>query len=109
MGRLLAILIWLITVSTIAFFTWAKAKTGWWFPDAISTHAGAMDSQFKLTWAVVGLGFFLAQAALGVAVWRFRARGDQRASYAKGSARVEGVLTVITAVVFIARAITGQR
>lgn len=68
-----------------------------------------MDSQFKLTWAVVGVGFFLAQAALGVAVWRFRARGDQRASYTKGNARVEVVLTVITAIVFIALAITGQR
>ena len=68
-----------------------------------------MDRQFKLTWAVVGVGFFLAQAALGVAVWRFRARGDQRASYTKGNARVEVVLMVITAIVFIALAITGQR
>jgi cytochrome c oxidase subunit 2 len=109
MGRLLAILIWLITASTIAFFVWAKTKAGWWFPEAISTQAGAMDSQFRLTWAVVGGGFFLAQAALGVAVWRFRAKGDQRASYIKGNARAEILLTVITAVVFIALAVTGQR
>jgi cytochrome c oxidase subunit 2 len=109
MGRFFAILIWLLTIVTMAFFVWSKAKTGWWFPEAISTHAGAMDSQFNITWAVVALAFFLVQAALGLAVWRFRAKGGERASYTEGSARVEIALAAITAVVFIALAITGQR
>src|SRR5689334_6526604 len=109
MGRPFAILIWLITGLTMAFFAWARAKTGWWFPQAISTHAGAIDSQFSLTWAVVGVAFFLAQAALGYAVWRFRAKGEERARYNRGSARVEIALAAMTAVVFIVLAITGQR
>jgi len=109
MGRPLAILIWLITGLTMAFFAWARAKTGWWFPQAISTHAGAIDRQFRLTWAVVGVAFFLAQAALGYAVWRFRAKGQARASYDRGSARIEIALAAMTAVVFIVLAITGQR
>ncbi|HQR32030.1 MAG TPA: cytochrome c oxidase subunit II [Blastocatellia bacterium] len=109
MGRLLAILIWLITAGTIAFFAWAKTKSGWWFPEAISTHAAAMDSQFKITWIVVGLAFFGAQVALGYAVWKFRAKGNERASYNEGNTRMEIVLVAITAVVFITLAVTGQR
>lgn len=109
MGRLLAILIWLITAGTIAFFAWAKTKSGWWFPEAISTHAAAMDSQFKITWIVVGLAFFGAQVALGYAVWKFRAKGNERASYNEGNTRMEIVLVAITGIVFITLAITGQR
>lgn len=111
MGRSFAILIWLITALTIAFFAWARAKAGWWFPQAISTHAGAMDRQFNLTWMVVGVGFFLAQAALGIAVWRFRAKGkeNRRATQNESSSRIEITLTAITAMVFIFLAITGQR
>src|SRR5262245_12716386 len=109
MGRLFAILIWLVTAATVAFFAWARVKAGWWFPAAISAHAGAMDSQFKITWAVVAIAFFLAQVALGGVVWRFRARGNERANYAEGNARIEIVLVAITAITFIALAVTGQR
>lgn len=109
MGRLLAILIWLITAGTIVFFAWAKTKSGWWFPEAISTHAAAMDSQFKITWIVVGLAFFGAQVALGYAVWKFRAKGNERANYNEGNTRMEIVLVAITGIVFITLAITGQR
>lgn len=109
MGRLLAIIIWLITAGTIAFFAWSKTKPGWWFPEAISTHAAAMDSQFNMTWIVVGLAFFGAQAALGYAVWRFRSNGNERASYTEGNARIEFVLVAVTGIVFVALAITGQR
>lgn len=109
MGRLLAIGIWLVTLMTAVFFAWSKVKTGWWFPEAISTHAAAMDSQFNITWIVVGVAFFGAQAALGYAVWRFRAKGNERANYTEGNARIEIVLVAVTAIVFIALAITGQR
>ena len=109
MGRLLAILIWLVTGGTMAFFAWSKAKTGWWFPEAVSTHAAAMDSQFNLTWLVVGAAFFLAQVALGFVVWRFRAKNGERANHSEGNTRTELLLVAVTAVVFIALAITGQR
>ena len=109
MGRLFAILIWLLTAGTVAFFAWSKTKNGWWFPEAISTHAGAMDSQFNVTWAVVGVAFLGAQAALGYAAWRFRAKGNERASYNEGNARIEILLVAVTGIVFVALAITGQR
>lgn len=109
MGRLLAIVIWLITAGTVAFFMWSKAKTGWWFPEAISTHAAAMDSQFNITWIVVGLAFLGTQVALGYAAWRFRAKGNERATYTEGNTRIEIVLVAITGIVFVALAITGQR
>ncbi len=109
MGRLLAILLWLLTGGTIAFFAWSKTKTGWWFPEAVSTHAAAMDSQFNLTWLVVGAAFLLAQVALGLVVWRFRAKDGERANHSEGNTRTELLLVAVTAVTFIALAITGQR
>ncbi|HMV48501.1 MAG TPA: cytochrome c oxidase subunit II [Blastocatellia bacterium] len=109
MGRLLAILIWLLTGGTIAFFAWSKAKTGWWFPEAVSAHAAAMDDQFKLTWAVIGVAFLAAQVALGFVVWRFRAKGGERANHSEGNTRTELLLVAVTTVVFIALAVTGQR
>ena len=45
---------------------------------------------------------------MGYAVWRYRAKNGERASNSSGNARVEIVLAAITAVVFIALAITGQ-
>lgn len=98
-----------MTILTAAFFVWAKGKAGWWFPQAISTHAAAMDRQFNITWAVIAVAFLLVQIALGMVVWRFRAKGAGRASYSQGNARTEVVLMAITALVFIALAVTGQR
>lgn len=103
MGRILAIAIWLIAIGVIIFL--ARAP---WLPEAITAHAGALDRQIKITFLVIGAGFLLAQAALGVVVWRFGAQGKERATYLRNHPRLELVWTAATALVFIALAITGQ-
>ena len=44
MGRVLAVIIWIITLGSVSLFFVKK----WWFPEAISSHAAALDRQFLL-------------------------------------------------------------
>ena len=106
MGRVLAVIIWVLTLLSVALFVSRK----WWFPEAISEHAPALDRQFLITILVVGISFTAAQVALGWAVWKFRDTGKpgDRAIYSHGSNRLEMLWTVITAVIFITLAIMGQ-
>src|SRR5262245_8269978 len=106
MGRVLAVIIWIVTLLSVLLFVSKK----WWFPAAISEHAPALDRQFLITILVVGISFTAAQVGLGWAVWKFRDTGKpgDRAIYSHGSNRLEVLWTVITAVVFISLAIMGQ-
>src|SRR5687768_1927486 len=106
MGRVLAVIIWIITLLSVAMFFNRK----WWFPEGISQHTPAYDRQFLITIVVVGLSFIAAQVALGWAVWKFRDTGKpgDRAVYSHGSNRLEVLWTVITAVIFIGLAVMGQ-
>jgi cytochrome c oxidase subunit 2 len=105
MSRLLAIIIWSIAIVTAGLFAWSK----WRLPESVAAHSAMIDGQFKITMAVIGVGFLLTHAALGYAVWRYRAKEGERASHSQGNARVEVILAAITGVIFIALAITGQR
>lgn len=107
MGRALAILIWVITLLSVALFVSRR----WWFPPSISEHGPRYDQQFLITIIVVGIAFSAAQIGLGWAVWRYRATNDrtERAVYSHGNNRLEIVWTIITAVVFISIAVMGQR
>jgi cytochrome c oxidase subunit II len=106
MGRVLAVIIWILTILSVLLFVSKK----WWFPAAISEHAAALDRQFLITILVVGISFTAAQVGLGWMVWKYRDTGKagDRAFYTHGSNRLEVVWTVITAVVFIALAVMGQ-
>src|SRR4029453_16372764 len=106
MGRVLAVIIWIITLLSVLLFVSGK----WWFPTPISEHAPALDRQFMITIVVVGISFTAAQVGLGWMVWKYRDTGKagDRAVYSHGSNRLEVVWTVITAVVFIALAVMGQ-
>ena len=53
MGRVLAVIIWIITLLSVLLFVAGK----WWFPEAISEHAPALDRQFMITIVVVGISF----------------------------------------------------
>jgi len=106
MGRVLAVIIWLITLATVILF----ASKKWWLPSPISNHAAAYDRQFMITMVVVGVSFALAQIGFGWVVWKYRDTGDQsRATFSHGSNRLEVVWTVITAVVFVTLGVMGQR
>jgi cytochrome c oxidase subunit II len=106
MGRVLAVIIWILTLLSVILFVSKK----WWFPAAISEHAPALDRQFLITILVVGISFTAAQVGLGWMVWKYRDTGKagDRALYSHGSNRLEVVWTVITAVVFITLAVMGQ-
>jgi cytochrome c oxidase subunit 2 len=104
MGRVLAVIIWILTLATVILFLSRK----WWFPPAISEHAPALDRQFLITIIVVGIAFTAAQIGLGWMVWKYRDSVSGRATYSHGSNRLEVIWTVVTAVVFIALAVMGQ-
>ncbi|HEV2762145.1 MAG TPA: hypothetical protein VGV38_04045 [Pyrinomonadaceae bacterium] len=105
MGRVLAVLIWVITIASVLLFTHGK----WWFPPAISEHGPAYDAQFNRTIVVVGVAFALSQIALGYTLWRYGARRDRsRATYSHGNNRVEMFCAGLTFVVFVGLAVIGQ-
>ncbi|MCW5980676.1 MAG: cytochrome c oxidase subunit II [Bryobacteraceae bacterium] len=101
----------------LAFFFWAMALITvalfiarvWWLPELASAHGGAIDDQLVLTLVLAGIVFFLAQAALGYFIWRFRARGSERASYWHENPKMEVTWTVATAILFIGLGIQGNR
>ena len=107
MGRVLAVIIWLLTLLSVAMFFNKK----WWLPPAISDHAPALDRQFLLTIIIVGIAFTAAQVGLGWMVWKYRDSGkaDDRGLYTHGSNRLEVIWTVVTAIVFISLGVMGQR
>src|SRR4030095_11975253 len=107
MGRVLAVIIWILTLLSVLIFFNKK----WWLPPAISDHAPALDRQFLLTIIIVGIAFTAAQVGLGWVVWEYRDSGkaDDRALYTHGSNRLEVLWTVITAIVFISLGVMGQR
>ncbi len=105
MGRVLAVIIWLLTLGSVSLFFVKK----WWFPTSISEHAPALDRQFMLTIIVVGLAFTAAQVGLGYMVWKYRDTGNrERATYTHGSSKLEVIWTTVTAVIFIGLAVMGQ-
>jgi cytochrome c oxidase subunit 2 len=84
--------------------------TGWWFPAAISRHAAAYDAQFTRTLIAACIIFGAAQCALLAIVYRFRAR--RNAPEPTGgihSSRLEAILTITTAVLFLGLLAWGGR
>ncbi|HYP29505.1 MAG TPA: cytochrome c oxidase subunit II [Blastocatellia bacterium] len=106
MGKALALMLVLLAVGTVLLFV---GQDTWWFPQNHSVHGSAIDAQFMRTLVVVGIAFVGAQVALGYAVFRFGRKGDARAVYSHGSTRLEITWTLITAAIFIAIAVLGQR
>jgi cytochrome c oxidase subunit II len=105
MGRVLAVIIWILTLASVILFVSKK----WWFPPGITAHAPALDRQFMLTIVIVGVAFTAAQIGLGYMVWKYRETdGQARATYTHGSNRLEIVWTIVTAIVFIGLAVMGQ-
>jgi cytochrome c oxidase subunit 2 len=105
MNRILAIFIWLAATATSVLFMSGR----WWFPPLASAQGVAIDQQFALTFAVIGVAFVMTQIALGFAVWRYGATSDAPAAQSAGNNRLEIFWTAATAFVFIALAVLGQR
>lgn len=106
MGRVLAVVIWLLALASVYLFVGGH----WWFPKAITEHAPAVDRQFLITIIVVGVSFLAAQIGLGWMVWKYRETATaDRALYTHGNNRLEMIWTVVTAVIFIGLAVMGQQ
>ena len=103
--RILAIVIWIIAVAVICLFL----SPAWWLPTSIASHSNAIDKQLEITLAVIGIGFFTTQVALGVAIWRSRTIGEERPVFSSGNWRIEMTWTLMVAAIFISLAVTGQR
>ncbi|MGH9941788.1 MAG: cytochrome c oxidase subunit II [Pyrinomonadaceae bacterium] len=107
MGRVLGVLIWLLTIGSV----WLFVNGRWWLPRSIVEHGEAYDRQFLITIIVVGVTFALAQIGLGYAVWRYGARRNDRgrAVYSHGNNRMEMLWTGVTFVIFVSLGLMGQR
>jgi cytochrome c oxidase subunit 2 len=101
---LLAAIIWALAVAIYVLFL----GKFWWFPPPISAHGQAYDQQFTITLAVTGVIFFVAQVALGYAIWRYRARGRQ-VEYSHGNNKLEIFWTGAAAVLFVGLVLMGTR
>jgi len=105
MGLLFALLIWAMTVFSIALFRQGGAG----MPPPISDAAGGVDAQLFRTLAVTGIAFVIVQGLLGFYVWRYRARAGGRARFVRGHRGIETAGAFVVAVVFVALALSGQR
>src|SRR5687767_12747863 len=105
MARLLAILLLIITLSSVYLLS---GRAGW-FPEQISEYGDAIDRQFMRTLIVVGIAFVLAQLLLAYYVLRYRDRGAGQAIYSHGNNKLEITLILLTTVTFVALAGLGQK
>jgi cytochrome c oxidase subunit 2 len=105
MGLALLVIIWLITFVSSYFFA---AKT-WWLPHGASASAHWIDSQFALTYVLMGVVFVLAQVSLGYLVWQYRDRPSaEPVKFSHGNTRLEIIWTALTAVLFIGLNLMGS-
>jgi cytochrome c oxidase subunit 2 len=105
MALMLAVFFCLVAVVTAGIFL---ARV-WWLPPVVSVHGGALDQQLVLTLVLAGIVFFLAQIGLGYFIWRYRARGAERALYWHENSRLEATWTILTLILFVGLGIQGNR
>jgi len=101
---LLAPIVWLLTIAICVLFM----GKFWWFPPPINAHGEAYDQQFALTLIVTGIIFFVAQMALGYAIFRFRSNGG-RVEYSHGNNKLEALWTSAAAVLFVGLVLMGTK
>ena len=104
MALLLALFFWLVAVVTVAIFI---GKV-WWPPELVSIHGAEIDEQMVVTLVISGIVFFLAQLGLGYLIWKYRARGTERALYWHENPKLEMTWTLVTAIVFVGLGIRGN-
>lgn len=105
MALMLALFFWFVATATVAIFLGRV----WWMPELISVHGRAIDNELVLTLAVAGVVFFLAQVGLGYLIWRYRAQRVERAANWHENPKLEATWTIVTAVIFVALGIQGDR
>jgi len=100
----LAPVVWILTIAICVLFM----GKFWWFPPPINAHGVAYDQQFALTLIVTGIIFFIAQMALGYAIFRYRSNG-QPVEFSHGNNKLEALWTSAAAVLFVGLVLMGTK
>lgn len=77
------------------------ARGRWWLPPVASAQGVEIDRLFRVTFVILSIAFVLVHGLLALFVWRFRARGEERASYWHENRTLEAAYTIIPAIVMI--------
>ena len=91
MGKFFGVLLAAIAFTTFSLF----ASRHWWMPAAASQHAPMLDKQLEWGLIETGVIFLLAQLALSMMVWKFRARDDLKAKAFPQGIRVAFMIAVL--------------
>jgi cytochrome c oxidase subunit 2 len=105
MAAALAVFFWVVAAATVGIFLGRV----WWLPELVSAHGRDIDRQLTLTLWCAGIVFFLAQAALGYLLWRYRAQRGRRAEHWHENRAMEATWTIATLVLFVGLALLGNR
>ena len=105
MALILALVVWGLALVT----GYLLFNDNYWMPPAISEMADEIDSGIMVTMAITGVAFFAAQFLLGLFIFMYRDRGQEKARYVRGNNLIEFGGMLVTGVVFVALAIVGQR
>ncbi|HKS66114.1 MAG TPA: cytochrome c oxidase subunit II [Candidatus Acidoferrales bacterium] len=103
-ATMLAITLAVLVGIAVYFFLWGK----WGPPAAITRVGNEVDRQYRLTLAVTGAIFVVAQLGLAFAIFRYRDRG-QGARYSHGNAGLEILWTSATTVIFLGLGLLGYK
>lgn len=87
-----ALILILVAVGSVLFHI---VSPWWWTPIASNWHQ--IDSTIIITFWITGIVFTAVVCFVGYCVWRFRHRPDARADYEPENKRLEGWLTLGTA------------
>ena len=90
---LVAIILVLVAVGTVAFHFWSP----WWFTE-LASNWGSMDTMIVITFWVTGVVFIGIIMFTAYCVFRFRYQPDRRAAYEPENKKLEIWLTALTAV-----------
>lgn len=99
-GRQLGALILLMVVIGGVVMTLA-ARSRWWLPPVASTHGEDIDRLFYVTLVVTGIAFILVHLLLAAFVWRYPARGTERAAYWHEDRTLELTYTLVPAAILV--------
>ncbi len=79
--------------------------SNWRLPTSVSTFGGDIDALFVAILIITVIAFVLVQGALLYFLYRYRDRGDRKATYVHGHWRLELAWTVLPALILFALAI----
>lgn len=104
-GAVAAVWIWAALAFAVATMLYALGR--WWLPPVASQQGEGIDGLFRAILTVVTLVFVGVQGLLGLALWRFRDRGQGRAAHWHDNPRLELTWTAATALILAGFTIFG--